>query len=406
MNSSAQFTKTLLTVDTDPMHRGRDQDVIVQQALEQLKDKGMTFLCLGTGLGKTAISIYLSIILGYKTVILTHLDIIKRQWSDEYNNFTNNSVKIQFLNKPQVVLDPAADVYIIGIQKCLTIKADDFKHIGTVIIDEAHIATLTAFTQSMFKFKPRYLIGLSATPDRPDGLHNLFGFYFGSPYDFIIRKEKKPFTVYKVQTTFEPVIVYKRINRKETVDWNIVVNSIEENKYFWQLVVNIVLCHPERKIIVLCNRKILSKGVYQTLLKYHCDAELLIDTKKEWNKNAKILVTSFKKGGVGLNDPLLDMAIIASDTKDVRQYEGRIRTINNIIYHVVNLYKPFENHYKECEKWYIDKGAKIIKVTQDDITIKLLIVVQYYKYLLLKHLDLVYDVKNVILNEFINILII
>ena len=50
--------------------------------------------------------------------------------------------------------------------------------IGTVIIDEAHVATKTCFTQSLFKFRPYYLIGLTATPDRADGLHNLYKPFF------------------------------------------------------------------------------------------------------------------------------------------------------------------------------------------------------------------------------------
>lgn len=404
MNKNAHFCKTLLTAETDPSGRRRDQNVVMNQALEQLKTKGSTFLALHTGYGKSACGIYLSIQLGYKTMIVTHFDTIKRQWADEYDYFSNKSVKVQFLNKPQIVLDPDADVYIIGIQKCLSLKADYVKHIGTVIIDEAHVATLTAFTQGMFKFKPRYLIGLSATPDRPDGLHQLFNYSFGDIADFIIRTERKPFTVYKVKTSYQPDIVYKKVNRKITVDWNTVVNSIEENKERWQLIVDIVLCHPERKIIILCNRKVLSKGVYQLLLQHGCDVELFIDTQKEWNKNAKILVTSYKKGGVGLNDPMLDMAIIASDTKDVRQYEGRIRTINNIIYHLVDDYKPFENHFKECHEWYVNKGAHMEQIDHMDVAIKLLIVQKYKNYLLLKYLDLIYDIKNMILNDYIDVL--
>jgi hypothetical protein len=89
------------------------------------------------------------------------------------------------------------------------------------------------------------------------------------------------------------------------------------------------------------------------------DAELLIGNTKKWNKDARILVAGFKKGGVGMNDPKLTMAIISSATKDSRQLEGRIRTNNNKIYHLVDDYKTFEKHYLECEKYYIEKGATI-----------------------------------------------
>lgn len=164
---------------------------------------------------------------------------------------------------------------------------------------------------------------------------------------------------------------------------------------------DIIKSHPKNKIIVLCNRKVLSKGVYQLLMNQHEDAELLIDTKKIWNKKARILVSSFKKGGCGLNDPELDMAIIASDTKDVRQYEGRIRTINNLIYHIVDCYRPFENHYEECRQWYENKGATIVNINKYHVMINR----HYYTYMLIQYLGLIYDVKNIIFTEFMHLLL-
>lgn len=396
---NAIFTKTLLTADTDPSGRKRDQDVIVKDALEKLKKNGFVFLSVYTGGGKTLISIYLSIYLGYKTVILSHLDIVKQQWGEEYAKFSN--VKVQFLNKPNLKLDPHADVYIIGIQKALSATENEFKNIGTVIIDEAHICTITAFTQTLFKFQPRYLIGLSATPDRNDGFHSLFNLYFGSNENFIVRKEKKPFTVYKVETDFEPEIKYKMVQRRQTVDWNTVVNSLDGNEERWQMIVDIILNNPTRKIMVLCNRKVLSKGVYELLIKYGEDAELLIETKKTWNKQARVLVAGFKKGGTGLNDESLNFIIIASDTRDARQYEGRNRQMNGILYHIVDKYEPLQKHYKECEQFYLEKGATVNKIHRGHVEI----LRQYYKYLLLKHFNMVNDIKGMILTEFIYLFI-
>lgn len=309
----------------------------------------------------TGMAIYLSIKLGLKTMVLCHLDIVKSQWPDEYDKFSDKSVKVQYV-KGKAKLDPDADVYIMGIIKAGHLSDDELMNIGTVIIDEAHISISAAFTETLLKFRPRFLIALSATYDRLDGLHRLFYPYFGQPSNFIIRKEKKPFTVYKVYTPFEPIIKYKRKNGEKIVDWTKVINSIESNPIRWQMIVDIVLKYPEHKMIILCNRQIQSKGIYDLLIQCGESAELLISKKKEWDKTKRVLVAGFKKGGVGLNDPSLNFAIIASDTQDVRQYEGRIRTTNNIIYHIVDYYSAFEKHYKVCEKWYKDKGATIEEI--------------------------------------------
>lgn len=306
----------------------------------------------------TGCAIYASIFLKLKTIILCHLDVVKSQWPDEYDKFSSGTVKVQYL-KGNKKIDPDADVYIVGIKKVLNIADKELLNIGTVIVDEAHISTVTAFTQSLLKFRPRYLIGLSATYDRGDGLHKLLYPYYGSPDNFIIRKEKKEFTVYKVQTPYEPRIKYVRKNGQRVVDWATVIKSIEENQQRWQNVVDVIMKYPEEKMIVMCNRQAHAKGVFALCNKYEVSAALLIGDTKEWDHSKRVLVTSFKKGGVGLNIPDLTFAIIASDTSDVRQYEGRIRTTNNIIYHFVDHYEAFEKHFKICEKWYREKGATI-----------------------------------------------
>lgn len=362
MNRDAKFAKKLLTPETDPQERGRDQTTVVKEALKQLKTTGSTFLSCYTGMGKTCMAIYLSIKLGLKTIILCHLDSIRKQWPDEYDVFSDGTIRIQFLEGANVKLDKFADVYIVGIQKCANLDHKLFKDIGTVIVDEAHIATVTAFTDVLFKFTPRYLIGLSATFDRRDGLHSMLSFYFGDPNNFIIRKEQKNFTVYKYQTKYKPEIGYIQRYGKTTLNWNLVVESIESEVDRWIEIADICANHPKENIIILCNRTVLSKGVYNILLERKESVELFIGNAKTYNKDARIVIVGCKKGGVGLNNPKLTMGIITFDTQDVRQYEGRIRVANNIIYHFVDNHPTLENHWKPCEEWYSEKGAKIIPV--------------------------------------------
>jgi hypothetical protein len=359
MNDNVKFTKSLLTIETDPSKRGRDQNVIVDLALKRLYDFGTVFLSLFTGYGKTLTSIYLSIVLGLKTLVLCHLNVVKGQWPEEYALFTSNTIKVQYLKGKNIEMDESADVYIVGIKKASKMDADFFESIGTVIVDESHLATITDFTKTLFKFQPRYLIGLSATYDRKDGLEKLLYPYFGQPDEFIVRKETKPFTVYKYQTEFVPEIEYILVKNKSVVCWNTIIRSIEENPKRWELIGNIAIKHPEHKILILCGRNVGANGVFEYLLDKNESVELLIGNTKVWNKKARITVAGIKKAGVGMNDPNLTMCIIASDMTDVRQCEGRIRTVNSVVYHIVDNYKTFEAHYRKCEKFYKSKGGKI-----------------------------------------------
>lgn len=48
--------------------------------------------------------------------------------------------------------------------------AFDFIDIGLCIIDEAHIINCKVFSKTLSKLSTKYVLCLSATPDRKDGL--------------------------------------------------------------------------------------------------------------------------------------------------------------------------------------------------------------------------------------------
>lgn len=355
--TKVKFKGTLYTKETDPRGRGRDQDVVFKEAVAKLKENHSCFIAAFTGFGKSASGIALAAYFKLKTAIICHSNIIKEQWKEEFERFTNAKVQIVKGKKP---LDPKADIYIMGIQKSSTIPIEWLEVIGLVIVDEAHICTEKAFTNSLLRFQPLYTVGFSATPDRNDGLHKLLYMYFGPVNDFICRSEVKNFTVIKYKTRYRPELNYRVAMGKMTLDWNKVMSSLAENEDRQREIVKIAIKHPKEKIIILSSLTVQSRGIYDKLIDAGESAELLIGTKKKWDKTKRILVAGTKKGGVGLNDPSLTMLVVASSTKDVRQFEGRIRTTDNLIYDIVDDNRTLEKHYELREDWYVERGATII----------------------------------------------
>lgn len=347
-----KFIYNLYTKDTD--HRKRDQDVVVKQALRKLNSHHSVLIAPFTGFGKTSISIYLMTKLKLKTAIVCFSTVIRNQWCKEIDKFTGGKCKVQMVDKH---LDPDADVYIFGAVK--SPRREDLVDIGLVIVDEIHMSSVRIFTSVLLKFTPLYLIGLSATPDRKDGLHRLFNLYFGPRKNFIVRKEVKNFEVIKYKTSYTPEIEYIVVRGRVIPNWNKIISSIEEKPERHQEIADIAINHPEEKIIILCNRVVQTKGIYDILCSEGESVDILCGTKKKWDKECRILVAGIKKGGTGLDDPSLTMMILASDMTDARQCEGRIRTTNNIVYDIVDNFKSFEKHWNMREKWYISRGADI-----------------------------------------------
>ena len=350
--------KTMYTKETDPK-KYRDQDVVVQEALQRLKNDRVVFLALPCGFGKTSIGNYLSSKLARKTLILCHVKVVLEQWVEEYQD--NSTAKVQLVKGK--TLDPSADVYVMGIRKATLMPEESFDDIGTVIVDEAHISTITCFTSALLRVRPRYLIGLSATPDRADGMHKILPSYFGPLKQFIIRKEVKDFTVFKVQTPFQPNIRYTFTPKgASVVDWNEVINSLAYNEKRQRWALKIVRNNPDAKIMILTDRNIEARALYDKLIEAGDDTDLLIENMRssDWNHDCRVLVAGMKKAGVGFNDESRTILILMTDKTDVRQFEGRIRCVNNKVYDLVDDYRTLERHWSESrEPWYRERGATI-----------------------------------------------
>ena len=71
---------------------------------------------------------------------------------------------------------------IIGMLQTLSMKdfpSDAFDSIGHVIIDECHRIPSRVFSKALLKLNSHYMLGLSATPNRKDGLTKVLKYYIG-----------------------------------------------------------------------------------------------------------------------------------------------------------------------------------------------------------------------------------
>lgn len=355
------FGKKLFTAETDPSGRNRDQDVVYDLAIKRLLSCGSVLLSCHTGYGKSALMAAILCRLKRKTIVLCHLNVVKTQLAAEIIECTGGKAKVQIMKGTKV--DPSADVCILGMLKASRVNPDLFSDFGTLVMDELHLCSICALTKAVFSFRNvEYLIGLSATPDRTDGFHKAFDFYFGKQKENIVREEKKPFVVMRKWTNYKPEVDYIMIAGGKTVlDWTHIINSLADIDE-----INIDCCdeitnnYPSEKIIVLCERKRTVTRMYELLKEKGESVDFLVGSKQGWDKSKRVLVSGVKKGGVGLNDPSLTMLILMCDLKDVRQCEGRIRTKNNKVLDYRHDFSTLDNHGKERDRWYAKKGATFV----------------------------------------------
>jgi len=161
---------------------------VINHCLNVLKkDKG-GIISLPCGFGKTVIAIYLACQLGLKTLIVVHKTFLQNQWYDRLKQYTNGNIGIIRQHKTDVNNKD----FVIGMLQSISMIDYDpnlFKDYGLVIFDEVHRVASKVFSKALKKIGAEYTIGLSATPDRSDGLTKILNWHLGKIIYKISRKE-------------------------------------------------------------------------------------------------------------------------------------------------------------------------------------------------------------------------
>ena len=338
------------------------QELVKEEVFETLNRTKSIILSFHCGFGKTIFSIYLTSLLKYKACILAHRVNLIDQWYYSIKKVCPQA-NIQILDT-KCKIDNSNDFFIINSLNVSKRSKDDFKDIGIVIVDEAHTICTENLSKGLFHFQPKYLIGLTATPYRTDGMSVILEHFFGP--EIIERKLRRPFNVYVLKTGKKgPVNIESetKINKMGKLDWNSVLKSQCLNEKRNKIIVNIIKFFKTRNILVLCKLVEQSKFLLNKLKENNEEVDMFVSTQKKFNHDSRILISTFSKTGVGFDHPKLDMLIIASDVEEgIEQYVGRIfrrQDTTPIIIDILDDFRPLYNHYLTRRKLYLDTGAEI-----------------------------------------------
>lgn len=326
----------------------RDYQIkIVDEILPKIIGRGGGLISLPCGRGKTVIALNLAHKLGLKTLVLVHKTFLQDQWIARAQEFT--TAKIGIIRQSKV--DVENKDIVIGMLQSVSMKnydAEIFNSFGLIIVDECHHIASRVFSKALYKTGTLYTIGLSATPQRSDGLSKVIYWYLGrmlyceernSNCNVIVRKLSMilddPLFVEKTQWTPKGTIPslpkmitnLSKIKRRNKVIVN-VINTLRKN--------------PKRKILILSNRishleylkkkidRLIEKDVKNNkILKNECNTFYYIgktkqDERKQAENNGDIIFASYSMAQEGLDISSLNTLILATPQRSITQAIGRI----------------------------------------------------------------------------------
>lgn len=292
-------------------------------------------ISLQTGGGKTICALYIAAQLKVPTIILVHNTFLKDQWVDRIKAFLPKA-RIGFLQGDTVDIHDK-DV-IVAMLQSLSLKdyGPIFKHIGFTIVDECHHIASDCFSRSIPKVTSKYMLGLSATPERKDKLMYVIHWLLGpllyksntaDKVDDLVKVEYYEFE--PTDKKFNDVILNPSGVMFTSLMVNKVVASEERNKFLVEILED-VYADPKRRILVLTDRVEHAKVILEKMPpKMKTDAGILgrdvkAEQRQELIDTKRILIGTYQMCKEGFDVPSLNTLLMATSRPDVDQILGRI----------------------------------------------------------------------------------
>jgi superfamily II DNA or RNA helicase len=348
-------------------------------------------LCVPCGKGKTFMALAAAVRAGRRFMVIVDKEFFLNQWKGEMEAFVEG-LRVGILQGNKAEVNPDKYDCLICMLQTLALHEYPegfFSQYGLAIFDECHKLGAPHFSRALQKVQPRYLLGLSATPVRDDGMTFVFESYLGKPFHWDKVREADPTVVVRgvhfaaalppgdaaaaaaaadfreVPTNWRGEPVLARLLSK-------VVEYAPRTRRILDILIE--MCQdPRRKILVLSERKILLENLELLLgalsepptVGYYVGGMKQVDLDAT-AANAQVVLATYAMANEGLNIKTLNAIILASPRKKVEQSTGRIlrmrpeeRSVDPLIVDIIDPHDTYKRQWKVRLSYYKKCGYDI-----------------------------------------------
>lgn len=285
----------------------------------------------------TALSLYLSCQIGRKTLIVCHKEFLMNQWRERIAQFVPTAT-VGLIQQSRVDVDDRD--YVLASLQSLSQKdypPELFRRFGMVCLDECHHLGAEVFSRALFKLGAiPVILGLSATPDRKDGLRRVFEWFIGPPaYEVRKRTETELTVLVRRYYDEHPDYATERTMYNGRPNAAGMINAVcafaPRNTLIVELLTDILAAEPGRKVILLSDRRIHLTDFHDRLtaaglgpVGYYVGGMKQKDLDHT-AETCRIILATGAMANEGLDIPTLNTLVFASPVSSIEQPVGRIQ---------------------------------------------------------------------------------
>ena len=333
------------------------QQRTIDATLKAFDKYGGGIISLDTGLGKTVVALKLIELMKVKTLIVVHAEFLLEQWVSRIKQFLPDA-RIGIIRQERCETENV-DITVAMIQTVINrdYPPGFFSSYGLQAHDEVHHACAKSFSGLFYKVQTKYMVGLSATPERKDGLTKVLYWFFGPQIITIKRETGKP----SIRFVFNNVKGYtEEFNQSGRVNNPAMITNLTKQQARNELIINTVKSLTGRKLLILSDRREHCENIAKQLVLAGITAGVYLGgmstQDRETTTESQVIVGTYQASGEGFDVPLLDTLILATPKSDVEQAVGRILRQKNanepLVIDIVDEFSIFQGQYIKRRRFY------------------------------------------------------
>jgi superfamily II DNA or RNA helicase len=336
------------------------QQKTINATLKAFEEYGGGLISLDTGLGKTVVALKLVSLMKAKTLIIVHAEFLLDQWCARIKEYLPDARigvirqdKCEYLDKDIVV------GMIQSITKREDYPKECFKSFQMLCVDEVHHVGSKTFSSIFYKVQTQYMFGLSATPERKDGLSKVIYSFIGPQIVHFKRETGKPSVRFVMNDTEGYQEKYNKMGKANLPE---MITDLSAQKERNELIFYLIKEYSSqgRKILFLSERRKHCEDLYKW-----CEVNKIIaglylggmnTTTRENSTEKQVILGTYQAAGEGFDVSDLDTLIMGTPKSDVTQAVGRILRKENdnppLVVDIVDSWSVFKGQYFKRRNFY------------------------------------------------------